>query len=180
MSDISIYVHFPFCKKKCAYCAFYSVCVKSDAIFDAYSDALCRQIAALPAFCAKTIYFGGGTPTLMGARRLCRMLDKIFAAVSISADCEITFETNPNTVDLGMLKYLKVAGFNRVSAGLQSTDRDTLKLLGRTHTAADFTRFYSDATDSGFDNIAVDIMFALPSKTGDELAKTIEYVKTLD
>lgn len=174
-NGLSLYVHFPFCVKKCAYCAFFSVPVNRDEIFDAYTDACVRNISSVPKSVISTIYFGGGTPTVIGEKRLCRVLDAIYSSHSVSLGAEITVEANPGTVTPDRLKTLSENGVNRLSLGLQSANDETLKRLGRIHDRRKFFDCYNDASRY-FDNISVDVMFSLPD---DDPSPTFEAVKEL-
>ena len=173
--SISLYVHFPFCIKKCAYCAFFSIPQTGTELFDAYTDACIRDIKAIPKSDISTIYFGGGTPTVIGDTRLCRVLDAVYDAHNVSPDAEITVEANPGTVTSDGLKTLNENGVNRLSLGLQSANDETLKRIGRIHDKRRFCECYDDAVKY-FDNISVDVMFALPD---DDPASTFEFVKEL-
>lgn len=162
MNDtVSLYIHIPFCVKKCAYCAFYSLPCNDGEFFDAYTEALLRRIESIPELNIKTFYFGGGTPTVLGAKRLCKIIDKVAKTQKVDKNAEITLEVNPKTVFSDDFPALRNAGFNRISIGLQSADDDMLKMLGRVHTFSDFLHCYNDAARC-FSNITTDIIFALP------------------
>ncbi len=167
---IGIYIHIPFCERKCHYCDFYSV-VGDEALKDQYLEALFCAIEATPKGQADSLYLGGGTPTLFGAERLTRLLQAVQTRFSLTG--EVSLEANPNTVDLTMLQMLRKAGFNRISFGAQSTDERQLQTLGRTHKATQVTEAVLWAAAAGFDDISVDLMIGLPDQTWESLQKSI-------
>ena len=171
-NNVSLYIHVPFCVKKCAYCAFFSAPCASEAQKDEYVSALSRRISSLPKLKAQTVYFGGGTPTVLGAKRLSDLLDAVLKYAYVAPDAEITLEANPGTVDAKDFKTLAAAGFNRLSLGMQSADDGTLALLGRIHTNREFLRCY-DSARRYFGNISLDMIFALP---GSGFEKTLEQI----
>ncbi|MBO5823429.1 MAG: radical SAM protein, partial [Prevotella sp.] len=118
----------------------------------------------------KSVYFGGGTPSLFGAARLCQMLDYLRTRFHICEDAEITLEVNPGTVDPTFFAEVKKAGFNRLSVGMQSASNDELAFLGRIHTAEDVKTCVEDARSAGFDNISLDLIFALPGQSNETFA----------
>ena len=176
-NPLSLYLHFPFCVKKCAYCAFYSLPEQPEDLKSAYCEALLKQISFLPADrVIKSVYFGGGTPSCLGAERLCKLLCAIKTRCALAPDCEITAEVNPGTVNGGALKALYTAGFNRLSAGVQSASDKTLEFLGRIHRFAEARECIIAARAAGFANISADLMFALPGQTEEELLHGIDAV----
>ena len=150
VTPLGIYIHIPYCLSKCAYCDFYSKC-GTKGEYDEYTKALCRHIeeADMRAsdYEADSIYFGGGTPTAIGAKNLIKILSSVRRSFKVSADCEITTEANPNSVDFGMLKKLRKKGFNRISFGMQSAKSSELRVLGRTHTFEDVKAHYEAGAD---------------------------------
>lgn len=165
-NKISLYFHIPFCIKKCNYCAFYSLPCASDALMDEYLDALLRQLSAFDTEREVTsVYFGGGTPTVLGEKRLVRLLNAVMLRDFIAADCETTVEVNPKTVDLCFLTALRKAGANRLSVGVQSLCDSELKTLGRIHTENDALKCIDDAFSAGFDNVSVDMIFGFNGQT---------------
>lgn len=172
---ISLYIHFPFCVKKCAYCAFFSRSGAGEQTLDAYRDAVAHKILTLPRHRVKSVYYGGGTPTVFGAKRLCGIQETIFKTQDVEADAEITLEANPGTMEKGDARRLRNAGFNRLSLGLQSADDGILRAIGRAHTFDDFCKTYDDAARY-FTNLSADIIFALP---GGGLGRTLDAVKRL-
>ncbi len=170
---VSLYIHFPFCIKKCAYCAFFSEPCKDEELKDEYEKAVMKRIRSLPELSIKTVYFGGGTPTVMETRRLNAILGSVFEHCDVQSGAEITLEANPGTVDAEDLRELSAGGFNRLSLGMQSANDKTLKMLGRIHDNAQFLECCSNA-EKYFDNISVDAIFALP---GDDFKNTIRQIE---
>ena len=135
---LGLYIHIPFCKAKCAYCDFYSL-AHSEEKMDAYMAALLRHLEEVAPRAAgmqvDTVYFGGGTPSYLGAARLCRILQTVLRRYDVARDAEITLEANPDSAgDWRTLRALRRAGFNRLSLGVQSTDDALLRRIGRIHT----------------------------------------------
>ena len=164
---LGLYVHIPFCKAKCAYCDFYSL-AHSEERMDAYCTALERDLAraADAAYTVDSVYFGGGTPSYLGDKRLASLLETVLTHYRVAADAEITFEANPDSArDLGSLRTLRGAGFNRVSLGAQSFDDGELREIGRVHTAHEIARSVSAARAAGFDNLSLDLIYGLPRQT---------------
>lgn len=146
------YLHIPFCRSKCLYCDFYSSPGADEARLDAYTRALLLQIGTAERAALSSVYFGGGTPAVLGTRRLTALLDALAARFSIDTDAEVTLELNPNSLGCADLAALRTAGFNRLSIGLQSALPQGLAALGRTHTAEDFLRCVDSARKAGFSN----------------------------
>lgn len=178
----SIYIHVPFCDGKCPYCDFYSLS-GSASLFDEYTAAVCASLrgwAEKADFTAETVYFGGGTPSLLGAERLTEILRETERSFGLAPGAEVTLEVNPNSVDLEFFLKLRQAGFNRVSMGLQSANADELKLLGRRHSVEDVTAAVKAARSAGFENISLDLMLGLPNGSSDKLKQSIEFAAGLD
>ena len=171
MKRLGIYVHIPFCAKKCNYCDFYSLASGEDEKKN-YIEALKMEIKEVSKkvstdYEVYTIYFGGGTPSIIKADYIKEILDVIRTHFQLYKDDfypEITIECNPKTVDMEKLKVYKDAGINRISLGLQSTDNDELKLLGRIHTYEDFLESYEMVRKSSFKNVNIDLMSAIPNQ----------------
>lgn len=165
-AGVGLYVHFPFCKSKCSYCDFNSYSGK-EHLFDRYLEALKREMFFYREHVqiVNTIYFGGGTPSILGARYLVEVLDAIRRRFYVDNKVEITVEVNPGTVSRAFFSQLRAAGVNRLSIGLQSFSDDILHKLGRIHTVNEFHQAYADARESGFENVNVDLIFALPWQT---------------
>lgn len=170
---LGVYIHIPFCRQKCRYCDFYSR-PGSDGVPQAYIEAL---LAALDAYRQTpdwrrpaTVYFGGGTPSLLTAAQLQCLL----AALDPLPGAEVTLEVNPGTVDAATLAAFRAAGADRLSLGVQTASDDSLRRLGRLHTAADNRRALRDAAAAGFANVSGDVMLALPGYTAAELEATLD------
>ena len=182
MERLSIYIHVPFCIRKCEYCDFYSLCdlsLRAD-----YVEALIMQIKDFRSEAKNklvdTIYFGGGTPSLLSGEEIVRILKTVRSVFRVSDDAEITMEANPGTLDPEKLSAYHAAGVNRLSLGLQSADPGELKRLGRIHTKEEFENSFLLARLEGFQNINVDIMYAIPNQTEQTLSATLDYVIALD
>lgn len=176
-----IYIHVPFCDGKCPYCDFYSLS-GSASLFDEYTSAMERALHSWgeqAKLTVETIYFGGGTPNLIGAERLVKILAIVRNNFSVSPTAEITLEANPTSVDADFFSKLSAAGFNRLSMGLQSANSDELKLLGRRHTADDVTDAVKSARLAGFKNISLDLMLGLPNGTAEKLQQSISFAASL-
>ena len=182
MEKLSIYIHVPFCVRKCEYCDFYSLCDLS--LREDYVEALIAQIkdfrSAAKNKLVDTIYFGGGTPSLLTGEEILRILKTVRSVFRVSDEAEITMEANPGTLDPEKLSAYHTAGVNRLSLGLQSADPRELKRLGRIHTREEFENSFLLARLEGFQNINVDIMYAIPNQTEQTLSATLDYVIALD
>lgn len=181
MKSIGFYVHIPFCEKKCPYCDFFSVSDSSQ--YDRYIDYLESLIYSLSLKhnrVVSSVYFGGGTPSVIGTQRLVRILTKIKSSFNVTDNAEITLEVNPCSSDVVNFDILKNAGFNRVSIGLQSADEKELKMLGRRHTADDAKNTVNSAKKAGFENISLDLMLCIPYQTKSSLAESIKFCKDCD
>ena len=167
-NDAELYVHIPFCERKCAYCDFLSFPAGEDTKAK-YVNALKHEIAAASgAFKGKiirSVFFGGGTPTVLQKEFTAEILNMLFRAFMIRKDAEITIECNPGTSDREKLEYLKNAGINRISIGAQSFDDAKLREIGRIHDQAAIYRCVDDAKEAGFRNINIDLISALPYQT---------------
>ena len=178
---IGLYLHIPFCDGKCYYCSFFSE-KRDDAFLSAYTEHMKRSIRLWSQRLrrpVRTIYFGGGTPSVLGHERLADILGTVKECFEVQSDAEITVEVNPSS--RGSLDYtvLKEAGFNRLSVGLQSASDHELRLLGRRHTVDDVTCTVQEAQEAGFDNISLDVMLAIPDQTIESLEKTMIYCANL-
>ena len=174
-----VYVHIPYCVKKCAYCDFCSV--PRDLTAEEYPDALCREIELsrdrLPyEGPVPSVFFGGGTPTVLPADTLIRVLDAVRRTYEVRSDAEITVECNPGTTFYSDFVKLRAAGFNRLSLGLQSAADVLLRAVGRIHTYEQFLAAYRAARDAGFQNINVDLMHGLPGQTQEDYLDTLQKV----
>ena len=176
---LGLYIHIPFCIKKCKYCDFYSACFFK-SVYKEYFAALIREIRAWGEKTERpvdTVYIGGGTPSVM-SEDIIPLLCAVRESFLLSGDAEITTECNPAS-DVSFLKAAKSAGVNRLSIGVQSGDDGRLKALGRTHTAADAAFTVNAARQAGFDNISLDIMLALPESTVDSALFDAEFICSL-
>jgi oxygen-independent coproporphyrinogen-3 oxidase len=166
---LSLYVHLPWCVRKCPYCDFNSHERRGELRFDAYVDALVADLEFdLPLAWGRTVqtvFFGGGTPSLFPPESIDRFLQLASARLRFAPDAEITLETNPGTVEHGPFAGYRKAGVNRLSFGVQSFDDGCLQRLGRIHSSGDAERAVAAAQDAGFDNINLDLMYALPQQT---------------
>jgi len=184
MKTLGLYLHVPFCKSKCHYCDFCSFPRMDGETVDKYCHALANEIAAygreMTAYTVNTVYFGGGTPTYIGADRLCALLFEVAKHFSLAEGAEISAECNPATASAEGLKDLRGAGFNRLSIGAQSMNDRELALLGRAHSVSDFQRTFSDARRAGFDNLSADLMFGIPEQTEESFHKTLQGLVALD
>ncbi|MCP3943638.1 MAG: radical SAM family heme chaperone HemW [Desulfobacteraceae bacterium] len=173
MSDtISVYIHIPFCLKKCSYCDFYST--DSLALLPSFVNSLQREIEIrtglsgqipLPSKKVQTIYFGGGTPSLLPLEEVEKILETLYSCYQVSENAEITFEVNPGTVDKFYLSGLKRLGINRLSIGVQSFDADKIKMLNRIHRVEQSIEAIEAAQAAGFENIGLDLIYGTPGET---------------
>ena len=182
-SPIEIYIHIPFCVRKCAYCDFLSGPHDEDTI-QAYVKALINEVHAYHAQASKcevtTIFLGGGTPSVLKAKHIEQIFKALRKGFHIKADAEITIEANPGTVTREKLEVYRACGINRISFGLQSTNNQELKLLGRIHTYEEFLESYQLARECGFDNINVDLISAIPKQTLASWEETLQNVIALN
>ena len=175
--NVGLYVHIPFCAAKCSYCDFYSLAHREDRMDD-YCAALTQHLREVAPRMAgqqvDTVYFGGGTPSYLGHKRLSALLKTIRKGYALTADAEITLEANPDSAgDVKALKLLRKAGFNRLSLGAQAMDDEMLRRLGRIHTAQQVHEAVSAARSAGFQNISIDLMYGLPGQTMDHWQRTL-------
>ena len=166
--NLGLYIHVPFCKQKCVYCDFYSL-PRREADMDAYAAALEGQLERFSQeardYDVTSVYFGGGTPSYLGAARLCRLLERVRAVFHVSYGAEITLEANPDSAqDPEDLAALRRTGFNRISLGMQSADNGELKAIGRVHTMAQVRAAVAAARKAGFDNLSLDLIYGLPGQ----------------
>jgi len=175
---ISLYIHIPFCVKKCLYCDFLSFSCDSETKKDLYTEALCREIELTECreTCVSSVFIGGGTPTVFEVSHIKKIMDTIRERYVIDSEAEISIECNPGTASLEKLRALRLLGFNRLSIGLQSASDDELKILGRIHNYRDFLNTFRWAREAGFNNINVDIMSALPGQSLENYKKTVTSV----
>ena len=182
MEAISLYIHIPLCVKKCAYCDFASFAGRMGQR-DRYVKAVCREIRAQAAFFGRrrvrTIFFGGGTPTLLAGGHVQKLMDTVRACFDVEADAEITMEGNPGTLTAENLAAYRKAGVNRLSLGVQSMDDTLLAAVGRIHTAKEAEDAVAMARMAGFGNINLDLMYGLPGQTAAQWQDTLERAMAL-
>ena len=174
---LGLYIHIPFCKAKCAYCDFYSL-AHSEEKMDAYTAALIRHLEEVAPRAAgmqvDTVYFGGGTPSYLGAPRLVRLLQTVQRRYDVARDAEITLEANPDSAgDWRTLRTLRRAGFNRLSLGVQSTDDALLQRIGRIHTYEQVQQAVTAARRAKLTNLSLDLIYGLPGQTMEDWQRTL-------
>ncbi len=184
MKQAELYLHIPFCVRKCEYCDFLSAAPKDFAETEAYLSALLHEAEEkaedLADYEIISIFIGGGTPSILRPRQIQRLMEGLYRWYRIREDAEITMECNPGTVDREKLKIMKASGINRISFGLQSCSREELQLLGRIHTFEEFLDGYQTARQTGFTNINVDLMFGLPNQSLKTYKDTLQKVIALE
>lgn len=176
-----IYVHIPFCKQKCVYCAFYSVA--SERLKSDYWDALCREIELRKDFLRgsniDTLYFGGGTPSLCSPSELARIIHQIHKFHTFNNDFEFTLEANPEQLSRDYLLALKSLGINRLSIGVQSFDDGILHLLNRRHSAEEARRAVETAAEVGFQNLSIDLIYDIAFRTAEMWQRDLQVALSL-
>lgn len=181
-TPFGLYIHVPFCASKCRYCDFYSF-AGDTAQMEHFVQAMDRQAERfapmLAGRMADTVYFGGGTPSLLGDERLTKLLQMLSSRFSIASHAEITVECNPDSMDADLLHVLRKAGVNRLSIGVQSAHDAELRLLGRRHTFAQACTAVRNAQQAGFDNISVDLMYGLPGQSEQMLFQSVDALLAL-
>lgn len=182
LSCLELYIHIPFCVRKCAYCDFLSF-PSGEEERERYVERLTEEIeeagAVSEGYVATAIFFGGGTPSVLTPKQTERILNAVKKSFYVAEDAEITTEVNPGTADREKLEAWRQAGINRLSFGLQSTENRELQYLGRIHTMEDFLESYRAAREAGFENINIDLMSALPGQTVSSWEKTLRTVVSL-
>jgi len=168
-----IYIHIPFCKKKCIYCNFYSV-VRTP-LMDEYVDAIVKEVCGMRCE-VETIYFGGGTPTLLPIHSLEKILQTLYDNFDFHPNVECTIEGNPEPLSFEYLCELKKIGFNRISIGVQSFNDEILRFLGRTHTAKEAILSIKNAEKAGFDNISIDLIYGIYLRKIEDWEKELQTV----
>ena len=177
---LGIYIHIPFCGKKCGYCNFYSVRYSGKSA-QLYTDAVIRNLEYYSdkSTLTDTVYFGGGTPSLLKTEQIESILSGIKNNFLLSQNAEITLEANPRTLNPQKLEILRSIGINRISFGVQSLVDDELEILGRSHNAQQAVKAVYDAYNAGFENISCDLMTAVPKQTAESLEYSIEKLSEL-
>ena len=190
--QIGLYIHIPFCKQKCSYCDFCSYANK-ESFIKRYIQCVLKEIIEVgnnnkidfengkdDLFSVKTIYIGGGTPSLIESKYIVQIMEEIKSNFELDENAEITIEVNPGTVTLEKLEDYNKVGINRLSIGLQSTHEHLLKEIGRIHTYLDFLDTYRFAREADFENINVDLMIGLPNQTLAEVQDSIEEIVSME
>lgn len=177
MTPLGLYIHIPFCASKCAYCDFYSL-PGCEEKMDDYVSALEKHLMTASFVenqTVDTVYFGGGTPSYLGAERLCRLLKTVKKTCAVTRDAEITLEANPDSAgDVKELQKLRQAGFNRISLGVQSTDDALLRRIGRVHDYGQVKQAVEAARKAKFDNLSIDLIYGLPDQTMERWQRTLQ------
>ncbi len=175
----TLYIHIPFCAKKCFYCSFV-ISVGQEKRIDLYLDCLEREAKRYKHTEIKSVYIGGGTPTLMSNEQLRKLFDIIGKNFCLSAGAEITIESNPEGLERAKLVLLKKAGVTRISLGVQSLNDRYLKYLGRNHDAPGAIKAFHSIREAGFEDINIDLMFSFPDQTIEELKRDVDAVVQLN
>ena len=181
-TPLELYVHIPFCIRKCQYCDFLSG-PSDEETKDRYIEALLKEIRAAEHtedYEIVSVFIGGGTPSALKAEAIASIMRTLQEQFFFCEDAEVTIEANPGTVDLEKLTIYRNVGINRLSLGLQSTDAEELKLLGRIHSYEEFLKSYEWAREAGFSNINIDLMFAIPGQTGEAWRQHLYQVAELN
>lgn len=179
---LELYVHIPFCVRKCQYCDFLSG-PSDEETKDRYIEALLKEIRAAEHtedYEIVSVFIGGGTPSALKAEAIASIMRTLQEKFFFCEDAEVTIEANPGTVDPEKLTIYRNVGINRLSLGLQSTDAEELKLLGRIHSYEEFLKSYEWAREAGFSNINIDLMFAIPGQTGEAWRQHLYQVAELN
>ena len=180
--NLSLYLHIPFCVRKCLYCDFLSGPQSAD-VQEQYVEALCREIQETSPeyreYQVVSVFIGGGTPSVLLPEQTIRIMETLKSCFTLTDTCEISMEMNPGTVTPEKMNTYRACGINRISIGLQSANDGELKALGRIHTCADFLKAYEMAVEAGFTNINVDLMSAIPEQTLESYQETLQKVLAL-
>lgn len=183
MRSIGLYIHIPFCRRKCLYCDFPSYAGLED-LHEPYTAALCREISGKGGLFAgavvDTVYVGGGTPTMLPPRSIARILECVYTSFSMATDVEITVEANPGTVDKCNIGILKSYGVNRISFGVQTFSDKLLTAIGRIHSAQEARDAVAASQQAGLDNINIDLMYGLPGQSLQEFHQDMEQAAGLE
>lgn len=181
--EMELYLHIPFCVRKCLYCDFLSAAADAETR-ERYVKALSEEIRGRAEECADhcvtSVFFGGGTPSVLTGEQIKRLLDEIRGGCCLARDAEITVEVNPGTADRKKLEEYRAAGVNRLSIGLQSARDEELETIGRIHTWEQFLEVYCGARAVGFENVNVDLMSALPGQSLEDYLETLRRVTSLE
>lgn len=185
LRPLGLYLHIPFCRQKCSYCDFYSLPRQDPAVLDAYTAALCAHLSETAPLAqmhtVDTVYFGGGTPSLLGVERIKTILKTVQKHYHLAKSCEITLEANPESVgDSRSLRRLRRAGVNRISLGVQSADDRFLQALGRVHSFAQVQEAVAAIRKAKLKNLSLDLMYGLPEQTPEDWERSLEAALALE
>ena len=176
-----IYIHIPFCKKRCTYCDFYTEVAPK--LIPRLVDSICKEIEIradyLPSNQIDTIYFGGGTPSVLKPEQFSAIFKAIYATFSVSENAEITFESNPDDLSVHFFESISSLPFNRISIGIQSFDNEDLKRINRRHNGNQAVEAVQNAQKAGFDNISIDLIYGLPYQTIEKWEKQLDMALSL-
>ena len=180
---LGVYIHIPFCASKCGYCDFYSL-ERCDKSIGKYQDALLKHIreasSTMAPYYIDTLYFGGGTPSYYGGKRIAAIFNALKRAGKVLKSAEVTVECNPDSVSRHDLKIMKKEGVNRISLGVQSASDDLLKIIGRRHNFTQVKKAVELIRQEGFDNLSIDLIYGLPNQTKGDWAETLARVLDLE
>ena len=181
-NPLGLYVHIPFCVKKCNYCDFCSFRLSDVSVKEEYIDSLINEIFSYKhrKLSLDTIFFGGGTPSLLSCEEFSRIVDAINESFDVTPDCEFTVEVNPGTITEEKARAFASKGVNRISIGLQSIHENELKTLGRIHNYQEFLSCYRLIKDCGISNVNIDVMYGIPHQTVASFLETLETVTSLN
>lgn len=191
LKPLGIYIHIPFCVRKCVYCDFLSFpscdqMEKNEEVYKDYTHSLCLEIAqkcemaSRSGYYANTVYIGGGTPSVLPLNLIAEITDRLDKSIDLGKVKEFTIECNPKTVDLDKFRGYKALGINRISMGVQSFDDEALKLLGRIHTSKEAIESYELARKAGFENINLDLMSSLPGQSTQKYEESLKLMTSLE
>jgi oxygen-independent coproporphyrinogen-3 oxidase len=178
-SLLSLYVHIPFCQTRCSYCAFNTYTGMNDLI-EPFVTALCREVALVASSAstflppAHTLYFGGGTPSLLTPDQIARIITAMREHIGLTKDAEITLEVNPGTASTEKLNQMRTAGVNRLSIGVQSAHQSELDMFNRSHNFAEASGAFDAARAAGFDNVSIDLIYGIPNQTRADWCSTLD------
>lgn len=182
---VGLYLHIPFCEKKCRYCGFLSFDIYGLSIYEEYTKGLISEIKSYNDVFRKanvpdTIFIGGGTPSLLSEKQINRIMECIFESFDVAREREITIEANPNSLTYEKLMAYKKAGINRISMGAQSMDDRVLASLGRVHKRKDVISAYENAVKVGFDNVNIDLMYGIPEQSEESVFESLKEICDLE
>lgn len=183
MKNLELYIHIPFCKKKCSYCDFLSFASTKEeqkSYVEAVINEIEQYVKLAEQYIVSTIFIGGGTPSILEGEEIVRIMEKVREVFRIDPDAEISIEVNPGTMSLHKIKAYKAVGINRVSIGLQATNDEELRILGRIHNYQEFLDTYNLLQQNGLDNINVDLINAIPNQTVSSWEKTLDKIIKLN